>query len=442
MRTDASSSISTISDYIGSVNRPFEGKLYRCTDFFPLWGRIMEIHPFPLAATLQFAESGCDRGIGGADRRQQAADDSHRQRKENSPHEQFGRDLKSKRQARKRLPVDGCRRKAVQRQDGNAAHDSPDKRYQQGFEQERRHHGDGAKAQGAHGGDFAATLGYRGVHGIEPGENGTNGYYGGHHATENGYQPGHLRRLFCVVVNLARHVDVQPRVGRDGILELLEGIGRDQMNGNRLEDVRRALQDLIEDGSVAPDFGIERGATGVEYADHLPGSSAKIDRVSDRQPRICGGRIFADDQLVQTRVEHASLRDFDKVANAQDIGRDSADLHIRVRATADQRKWYDANHFLGDKRTSGISRDSRRILNDFYTVQGDAAHHFGGRTGAHHQRVSRRPGRHQRRAEAPGQREHGDENTHGPRDSNHGNDGRGPAGLDAANIVSERYGHG
>lgn len=53
-----------------------------------------------MPVALKFAESGYDPGVGGPDRRQQAADDSHCQREENTAHKQFGRVFEGKRQAR------------------------------------------------------------------------------------------------------------------------------------------------------------------------------------------------------------------------------------------------------------------------------------------------------------------------------------------------------
>ena len=54
-------------------------------------------------------------------------------------------------------------------------------------------------------------------------------------------------------------------------------------------------------------------------------------------------------------MEHASLRDFDEVPNTQDVRRDAAYLNVRIRAGADERKRYDADHFFGDQRTGARS---------------------------------------------------------------------------------------
>ena len=47
------------------------------------------------------------------------------------------------------------------------------------------------------------------------------------------------------------------------------------MHGDGLEDVVGALVDLIENAGVAPDFGIEGAAAGVENADDFPGAAAE-----------------------------------------------------------------------------------------------------------------------------------------------------------------------
>ena len=101
------------------------------------------------------------------------------------------------------------------------ADEPADERYEQRFDHEGEDHRGGAEAQGAHGGDFAAAFGDRGVHRVERAEDRADGHDAGDQAAENGDELGHARGLFGVVVDLAAHVHVQARVGRDGVLELL-----------------------------------------------------------------------------------------------------------------------------------------------------------------------------------------------------------------------------
>ena len=168
------------------------------------------------------------------------------------------------------MPVHGGGGQAVERKYGYAADCAADEGDQQGFDHEGEDHGGGAEAKGAHGGDFAAAFGDRGVHGVESAEDCADGHDARDQAAEDRDQLRHARGLLGVVVDFAADIDRQARVGGDGVLELLQRVGRSKVHGDGLEDIAGALVDVVEHAGVAPDFGIEGAAAGVEYADHFP----------------------------------------------------------------------------------------------------------------------------------------------------------------------------
>jgi hypothetical protein len=62
-------------------------------------------------------------------------------------------------------------------------------------------------------------------------------------------------------------------------------------------------------------------------------------------------------------------------------------------------------------------RDSRSVLNDFYGVEVNTAHHFRRRSGTHDDGIVLRAGRHKCCPEASRKRQHGDKDTNGSCDS-------------------------
>src|SRR5216683_3186501 len=296
-------------------------------------------------------------------------------------------------------------------------------------------------ADGADGGDFAAAFGDRGIHGVERAEDGADGHDGGHESTENGNELGHARGLLGVVVDFAADIDVEARVGGDSVFELLQGIGGREMDGDGLEDVGGALVDVIEDARVAPDFGIEGAAAGIEHADDLPMAAAEINGVADGQTGIAGVGVFADDQLGKARAKHAALNDFGVGADGEDVGGNAANLHVGIGAGGAQGEGGDHHDFGSDQRAVGVAGHSGRILHNLDLVESNAAHHFRGRAGAHDDGVLIGAGGDERGSEAAGEGKHGDENADGAGDAEDGDDDGCPAGLYASEVVDNRDSH-
>src|SRR6266571_6139150 len=96
-----------------------------------------------------------------------AAGYPHSESEDNPPKKQVGRDLERKSQMRESLPVHRSRGKTIEWQNGGTAERASHEGNEHGFNQEGEHHGEGAETESPHGGDFAAALGDRGIHGVE-----------------------------------------------------------------------------------------------------------------------------------------------------------------------------------------------------------------------------------------------------------------------------------
>ena len=86
--------------------------------------------------------------------------------------------------------------------------------------------------------------------------------------------------------------------------------------------------------------------------------------------------VSADDQLRYAWRENSTLYNLRELAYLQNIRRNSAHLHVGVGSGADQRNGNHSDDLLRDQRTIGIARDSRRVLDHFHGIKGNAAHHF------------------------------------------------------------------
>ena len=189
--------------------------------------------------------------------------------------------------------------------------------------------------------------------------------------------------------------------------------------------------------TVAPDFRIKSGATSIKNSDNFPVAAGHVDGVAERETLISLGGVLAGKKFGDAGLEHASFGDFHELPDIENVGRDAADLHVGVRAGADQGNGHDADDFLGDKRAVGVAGDARRILNDFDGFKRDAAHHFRGRASAQDEGVTGRAGSDEGGLETTRQREHGDEDANRAGDAEDGDDRGGPARPDAAKVVGD-----
>ena len=126
----------------------------------------------------------------------------------------------------------------------------------------------------------------------------------GDRVAERAHQVAQHLRLRRVVVVLARHVDLEPGVGRERVLEALEGVGRLELGVHRLEVVAAPVGRL-EHARVGPDLGLVHRALGAEDADHLPDVLAPAQRVADLEPGELARRRLPDDDLVASRPRRA-----------------------------------------------------------------------------------------------------------------------------------------
>src|SRR5215471_5737918 len=149
------------------------------------------------------------------------------------------------------------------------------------------------------------------------------------------------------------------------------------MNCGGLEDVRRPLKNLIQDGGVTPDFGVERGAARVKNSNHFPAAARKGDGISELQAGISFGGILAHDEFRKPGLKHAALSDSDKGTNLEDVRRDPTDLYVRIGAGANERECDHTNDILREKSAArSVTGNSRFVAQVFDGFQGDAAHHF------------------------------------------------------------------
>ncbi len=156
------------------------------------------------------------------------------------------------------------------------------------------------------------------------------------------------------------------------------------MDGDRLEDVGRALVNVIEHAGVGPDFGIERTSACIEDANDLPVAAAEIHGVAESQAGVGAVGILADDQLGQAGIEHAAFDDLHVAPNVHHVRRNAADLNVGIGAGRFERERRDDDDFGRDERSAvGSTSDAGRVLQDFHLIESDAGHHFGRGAGAH-----------------------------------------------------------
>src|SRR6516165_10226321 len=92
-------------------------------------------------------------------------------------------------------------------------------------------------------------------------------------------------------------------------------------------------------------------------------SARKINLVANGKSLIGLRGIFADNELVQTRLKHPALNNFHELADLQNIRRDATNLNVCIRARADERNWNYAHYILCEQWGSrGVACDPRRIL--------------------------------------------------------------------------------
>src|SRR5215469_13691098 len=255
-----------------------------------------------------------------SNRGKQPTEHAHHQRKQHTHQKKIEGDLERESKVGKGLPIHGVGGQTIERKNREAADQARSKRYQQSFKEEGKDDIPGGKTKCPHGGDFAPTLGYRGVHGVQSPEYRADRHNGGNETAENGYEPGHRSGLLGVIVYLSPHVHVHTRISGDGIFELLESSRRSKVNGCGLKNIVGTLQNLAQDMRIAPDFRVEGRTTRVEYADHLPAAAAKIDAVADGEPRVGSRSILTHNKLRQTGLEHPPFNDLCKVADGEDVG--------------------------------------------------------------------------------------------------------------------------
>src|SRR5580698_9788604 len=203
----------------------------------------------------------------------------------------------------------------------------------------------------AHGGNFATALGHRGVHGIERAENRADGHDECDQAAEDGDEARHGGGLLGVVINFTEHIQIQARVGADGILELLQSGRGSEVHRGRLIDVGGALVHVVEYARVRPYLGIERAAARVKNADDAPVAAAELHGIAKRQAGVGFIGVRADDQFGQARLKHLSLNDFDVAAYCEHIRRNAAHLDVGVGSGGAQRKGSDHDDLGSNERT-------------------------------------------------------------------------------------------
>src|ERR1700680_2224998 len=167
---------------------------------------------------LQFAEGTRDRAGGCADSGQQATNDTHGESEENAFYKQFGCDLEGEGQVGESLKIHGAGGQAVEGKNGETGDGAADKRDEQRFDEEGNDDRGSAESERAHGGDFPSTLSHSGIHGIQGAEDRTDGHDCGDKPAQDGYERGHARGLFSVVIDFARYVDIQTRIGGERVL--------------------------------------------------------------------------------------------------------------------------------------------------------------------------------------------------------------------------------
>jgi hypothetical protein len=101
--------------------------------------------------------------------------------------------------------------------------------------------------------------------------------------------------LVGVEAGLALRLERQARVGLDLLLHRVEAAVWARLKDQRREaEATECLQHLL---GVAPDLGVEAGATGVEHADHRPVARGEAQRLADARAPGSPVRSSARDDL-------------------------------------------------------------------------------------------------------------------------------------------------
>ena len=156
---------------------------------------------------------------------QQTTRHAHDEGEDDSAHQQIGRNFKGEGHVGEGLPVHGAGGEAIERQHCRAANGSPHKGDQYGLNQKGEDHGDCAKPQRPHDGDFTPAFGDGGLHGIKSPENCANAHDHSDEAAQNGNKARHHLRLFGVVINFAADIHIETWVLADCVFEILKSVG-------------------------------------------------------------------------------------------------------------------------------------------------------------------------------------------------------------------------
>src|SRR5262250_940503 len=132
---------------------------------------------------LQFAEGDGDGTRCSANRGWEPTEQAHQQSEDDTGDKQTSGDAEGKRQVGESLPVHRASSEAIERENGETADGSANEGNEQSFDEERKNDSSGAETKSAHGGNFTAALGHRGIHGVERAEDRTYGHNGGDEST-------------------------------------------------------------------------------------------------------------------------------------------------------------------------------------------------------------------------------------------------------------------
>jgi len=149
------------------------------------------------------------------------------------------------------------------------------------------------------------------VHCIERAENCANAIMR-NQATRTVYQSGQASGLLRVIIDLARDVHVQSRIGGYRVFKLLQRVGRNQMHRHRLEKCIRAV--------IGGQANVHRPTFGIKSA---PSASKKCHHQPSKLPRLMYFRVldcvrllaFFPTHLIEAGLKHPSFDNFYFVAN-------------------------------------------------------------------------------------------------------------------------------
>ena len=257
----------------------------------------------------------------------QAADQADGQRDHDSRHQQRRGHLEGEGDLAEALPVE---RRGLEAVEAEVGHGPADHGAEQGdhqrFAEDREDDRAAPEAERPQGGDLAGARRHRVVHRVERAEDGAERHQHGDEAAEAADQQGQGLGLVGVVLALAHHLDVQPRVGRQGVLEAGERRGRLQQGMHRLEGVAAPVGRL-QDAGVAPDLRLGEAAAVAEDAHHGPLVLAPAQGAAEVEPGELLRRAAPHDDLVPPRLELAAGEDLEALAHHE--GRR---LHARAAA--------------------------------------------------------------------------------------------------------------